>query len=265
MQNKPEAQKHADQFSRSLYVSLLLHGFFVVILTVQSVFFSRPHLDISQAISVSIGELKNSERLPEKIQSADNPVTAASPKVAEKAPVKEEAPKANEKKIIEKTEKPDVDLKANKSKQQKALAQLKKSSALEKIKQELKKEAASKVQQTRHSRSTSSRSYIVPAGTALSGLDRLQADEYLALLDQRIKQNWALPQWLINKPLKARILVKINEAGQLLSLSALSTSGNTSYDQYCMSAIEKAAPFPTVPEKLSEKFRVDGIVVGFPE
>ena len=254
---------------------MLLHGLVIALIVVQSLFFSKPQIDISQAISVSIGELRDTKRLPEK-------TIAPSPQTAEVAPEKEMptkkntiADKGDEKSVSEKkvtakeaTEKKnstDISLKASKNKQQQALARLKKLSALEKIKQELKTESTSQNQSKRNNRSTSSKSYIVPAGSELAGLDRLQADGYLALVDQSIKQNWALPQWLINKPLKARILVKISANGSLISQQVLSTSGNASYDQYCMAAIEKSAPFSAVPEKLSEKFSVDGIVVGFPE
>jgi len=32
-----------------------------------------------------------------------------------------------------------------------------------------------------------------------------------------------------------------------------------------LQAVEQAAPYSAVPEKLTEKFSVEGIVIGFPE
>ena len=63
----------------------------------------------------------------------------------------------------------------------------------------------------------------------------------------------------------AGALVKFNMQGQIQSSKIISSSGNNSYDQYCLKAIADSAPFPKVPEKLTEKFSVDGIVIGFPE
>ncbi|MFZ3231872.1 MAG: TonB C-terminal domain-containing protein, partial [Pseudobdellovibrio sp.] len=102
-------------------------------------------------------------------------------------------------------------------------------------------------------------------GSSLTGLDRLQADSYLQDLDAHIKQYWALPQWLINKPYKAQVLVKFDMTGKLISKQIYKSSGVQVYDDYCLQAITNAEPFPYFSEKFSEKYKSDGVVIGFPE
>ncbi len=240
----------------------------IVFFVTKSIYFSRPILDLSTAISVNFGEAPESNRLPEKAESkaevskteAQEPVPP--PEVpAQKKPVaqKKETPQPKAKEIP----KPDT-INLAKAKQKSALDKLKKSSALDKIKQELKNDSIANLK-SQEKKAIHKKSNIAAAGSVLTGLDKIQANNYLSEIDRSIKQFWTLPQWLINKPLKAQALVKFNMQGQIQSSKIVSSSGNNSYDQYCLKAIEDAAPFPKVPDKLTEKFSVDGIVIGFPE
>ncbi|MEQ1722550.1 MAG: TonB C-terminal domain-containing protein [Pseudobdellovibrio sp.] len=264
----PIKKPKVDEFKKSLGFSLGLHISIILIFLVKFAFFSKPIIDISQAISVSIGDvpLKDTNKLPPKIQ-------AAQPQEPVKESTIEETPQDKIEKINEMAKAPDkpkpdeINLNKTIAKQKDALSKLKKLSALDKIKQELKADSISKIknQDKKAAANGPQKPRIIAAGSALGGLDKLQANSYLQEVDRNIKENWSLPQWLINKPLKAQALVKFNMQGQILSSMIISSSGNASYDQYCLQAIAKAAPFPSVPDKLSEKFRVDGIVVGFPE
>ena len=258
MMNEPAGK---DDLRMGIGFSLALHVFIVGVFVIKFFFFSKPVIDLSQAISVSIGELAPDTKLPQKVLpepeaaelEVDKPVeeNAPQPKAKPEAmPKKKELPVVKEK---------EISLNKAKQKQKDALARLKKMSALDKIKQDLKNES------TARPAAKPAKPRIVAAGTALSGLDRLEANTYLAQMDQSIKNSWTLPQWLLNKPFKARVLVKISPAGGIISANVISSSGNASYDDYCLQAVNKAAPFPGVPDKLSEKFSVDGVVVGFPE
>lgn len=269
MLEKEPVKSQSEDLKRSIGISVALHSLVVSLFLIRSLFFSEPHIDLSQAITVSVGEMPDAKRLPEKIQ----PVAPPQP---EPAPEPEPEPPAPPPEVAEKTPPPpepknlppkdppknEVNLDKSKNRQREALNKLKKMSALEKIRQDVKNE---NVARNKASNSAPTRPRVIAAGTTLSGLDRLQANDYLGLVDQGIKQYWALPQWMMNKPFKAQVLVKFTANGQIVSKEVITSSGNSTYDQYCLDAIEKAAPFPPVPEKLSEKFRVDGIVIGFPE
>lgn len=275
LQQEP-VRSQSEDLKKSIGISVALHSLVVSLFLIRSLFFSEPHIDLSQAITVSVGQLPDTNRLPEKVQPIATapepapeptpPAPAPEPEPAPPEPVaKEKTPPPPETKALPPKEQPpkntEVNLDKSKAKQQEALNRLKKMSAVEQIRQQVKNETASRNKAS----AAPARSHVIAAGTTLSGLDRLQANDYLGLVDQSIKQHWTLPQWLMNKPLKAQLLVKFSAQGQILSKEIITSSGNSTYDQYCLDAIDKASPFPSVPEKLSEKFRVDGIVIGFPE
>jgi colicin import membrane protein len=274
--SKPDAEGgQQDNFKSSVGLSLVVHSLILSAFLLKFLFFSEPLIDISQSIEVNFGDPKavqtaDADKLPEKIQSPEEkaeepPAEPAEEKPTEQKPEEKPAEKetppapAEKPKVTEKKQARDeINLKKVKAQQKNALNKLKALSAIDKIRQDVKKEGLVKVK-------SGKASHIIPAGSALGGLDKLEALSYLQQVDQSIKQQWALPQWLINKPLKARVVVKFNTQGKILSTQVISSSGNNSYDQYCVTAIEKAAPFPSVPEKFSQKFSVDGIVVGFPD
>lgn len=272
-----------NDFKKSFALSFAFHGAVISLFLVKYLFFSEPFIDLSQAITVNVGELAQNSKLPSKAENPEDnklppkveePPAQPEPEVvaetkpkAEVKPEPAEPKKADKAKSVkDKTKDDTIALNKTKAKQVAALNKLKKKSAIDKIRQDLKKDSIAKLRaQLRNSAAAASEPHIIPAGSALTGLDKLQAGNYLQALDQNVKEYWALPQWLINKPLKAQLLLKIDGSGKILTLKVISTSGNSSYDKYCLQAVEKAAPFPEVPEKLSEKFRVDGIIIGFPE
>lgn len=264
MLEKEPVRSQSEDLKRSIGISVALHSLVVSLFLIRSLFFSEPHIDLSQAITVSVGEMPDAKRLPEKVQPVAAPEPEPAPQPEPEQPAVAEKTPPPETKALPPKDPPknEVNLDKNKNRQREALNRLKKMSALEKIRQDVKNE---NIARNKASNPAPTRSRVIAAGTTLSGLDRLQANDYLGLVDQNIKQHWALPQWMMNKPLKAQVLVKFTAAGVIVSKEVTTSSGNSTYDQYCLDAIEKAAPFPPVPEKLSEKFRVDGIVIGFPE
>lgn len=279
---------NADAFDKALLLSLGAHVLFLLFFILKSVIApQKPAIDLSQAISVSISNVVPGKR-PEKVQPAPiaepvvEPVAEPTPEpivepkeepapvpTPAPEPVKEKpAPKAPEKKpVVEKIppKTKEINLKQAKQKQMKALDKIKQMSAMEQIKQDVKDDALKSLAKAEKAEAARAKRIIKP-GTPLSGLDKIEADDYLQSLDTQIKQAWTLPQWLASqKKLRAKVLVKFNRAGQLQSAQIASSSGNTTYDNYCVQAATAAAPFPKVPEKFSEKFSVDGLIIGFPE
>jgi colicin import membrane protein len=259
-----------DYFKTAFFISAAGHAILLSFFIVRILFFSKPLIDLSQAISVNVEDFAPTRALPQKkteVPAEPAPeVKEETPPEKDITPPKETAPPKEETKAkpeplpkkakTVETKKDEINLKKAKNRQKEAFEKIKKLSALEKIKQEVASESkAAKAAKPR----------VISAGSALTGLDKIEANEYLKSLDGSIKQYWQLPQWLINKNLRAQVLVKFSTAGQLISTKILTSSGNTSYDNYCLQAINKAAPFPKVPAKFSEKFSIDGLIVGFPE
>lgn len=255
---------------RGIYVSLIAHISLIAFMIIKVSFFTKPQLNLSEAIRVDMVGLpekynpaEKSNDLPEKIEKQPEPIEELKPE--EKAEPAKPEPKVETKPEAKKPDpkaKPDndvVNLNKSKQKQKAALEKLKKMSAIEKIRQQVQNQkaadAAAKVLKGR----------VLSKGTSPTGLDKIQSENYLVQLDALIKSKWALPQWLIGKPLKTKILVKINPDGRVADKKIVQSSGNPTYDEYCIQAIDKASPFPKVPEKFTEIYSEDGVLFGFPE
>ena len=233
---------------KGLIYSLIGHLVILSFLAVKFNFRKPPQIDLTTAVRVDMVGLpdkKNEVALPTKNQNSE------SDSKKEILPIKD--------KKIPEIENKEISLKKSKQKQIDALKKLQKMSAIDKIKDDLSKEKP-KVGSV-----APIKGEVISAGTRPTGLSRIEYDSFLAQVDATVKNNWALPQWLINLPLQARVKVKIDPSGQLISKEISRSSGNPSYDEYCLAAVEKSAPFPAVPEKFSEIFKVDGFVVGFPD
>lgn len=272
---------HDEPIRRGLAVSIAVHVFIVLFFTVKAAFFTEPNIDFSQAVRVDIVGLpdkmdpntKLAPATPDQKESAKPLPKEETPEPpAEVKPA--DAPKLPEKKaekvVTEKTPKADPDAlkmsKSAKEKQSSALAKLKAMAALDKLKEEVTQEP--KKQSGNGNGKVGGaliKGNVLSPGTALTGLDKLQHDDYIASLDQHIKNNWTLPEWLASKDYKAQVRVYIDKRGQLLKKVLVKSSGNPTYDDYALSTIDKSIPFPMPPEKLTALLEVNGFVVGFPE
>ena len=251
-----DAFKEPDIFKSSLKLSLIAHVVIVLIFTVRAYFFTAEPIDYTAAVRVDIVALP--EKLdPSEVTLAPKEEAQPEPKLPEKvvAPTpKAETPKKSE---------PDaINIKKTKNKQSEALEKLKRQAALDKIKQQVDKD---KQAQDSKKRVSQVKGNIISPGTALTGLNKLQHENYVGTLDQHIKQNWALPEWLARRDLKARVRVRIGENGQILSREIIKSSGNESYDDVVLDTIDRSVPFPAPPEKFTAVVSVQGIVIGFPE
>lgn len=252
-------------FKKGLLISAGAHVVIVILLTIQVVFFKPEMIDISQAVRVDMVDLPDKlsdKQLPEKVQDIlkqKEPVPvqpepeAEEPKEEKKVPPPKELPTKTEKEIDTTA----VNIKKVQQKQKSAFDKLKKLSAIEKIKEELKNADDKK--------SAPIKGRVLSAGTKIAGLDKLQSDEYLTQLDAQIKAHWAIPQWMIGKPFKATVWIKLDPAGNVIFKQISKSSGNPTYDEYCLAAVEKASPFPRVPDKFTEVYKSDGVSFAFPD
>lgn len=254
--------------SRGTIFSLIAHASIILFMVVKVSFFSKPRLDLSEAIRVDMVGLpekynpaQKSNDLPEKIEQAAKPVAEEKKPepVAEAKPEPKAEPKEVKPDPKAKPEAESIKLDKTKEKQKAALEKLKKMSAVDKIRQQVQNE------KTAAETAKILKGRIISKGTALTGLDRIQSDNYTGQLDALVKSHWALPQWLIGKSLKTRVLVKIEPDGRVSDKKVVQSSGNPTYDDYCLQAVTKASPFPKVPEKFTEVYAEDGVVFGFPE
>lgn len=106
---------------------------------------------------------------------------------------------------------------------------------------------------------------VLSEGNSLTGVEKLQHDQYLGKLDSHIKNNWKLPAWLANKPYSTAVLVKFDEKGLVIEKRVVKSSGNSAFDSEALQAIANSVPFPEPPEHLVSYFKVRGIELRFPE
>lgn len=236
----------ADSFKRYLLISLAGHVLLVLFFTVQTVVFPTESIDLAAAIKVDIVDLPDKILEPWPVAQPEKPT----PKVeAEIAP----PPKA-------KPEEKAIDLE---KKQKDALAKLNQDSALDKIKKDLEKEQ--KKEQNKVGQLPTYKGNQLAAGTELRGLARAQHDQYVGSIESIIRRNWALPEWLSSKNLKAQVRIKMNARGEVIEIKLLRPSGNPSFDENVLVTVQKSSPLPAPPERLELILRNDGIILGFPE
>ena len=242
------------EFKAAIKWSLIAHVVVFAVFTIKATFFKDDAIDYSAAIRVDI------VALPDKLDP--NQISLVKPE--EKA--KETTEKSKPEPLPEKKEKakePDtINLKKTKSKQQEALEKLKKQSALDKIKNEVARE---KSEQEALKKVAQVKGNILSPGTALTGLNKLQHENYVAEVDRHVKEKWTLPEWMSKQNFAAQVRVRIDNKGQIISREIVKSSGNENYDDIVMDTIAQSAPFPTPPEKFASILSVKGIIIGFPE
>ena len=224
-----------------LLKSVVFHIAIVLIFTVKTVFFPTDISEYQATIRVDL------VGLPEK-KSPDQPIVQEKPAASEKLTPKPTSTATTDKKESKKE---------ISKEQNSALNKLKTLTAIEKLKnqqEEQKKAAQNQI-----------KGNVLSPGTALRGLNKLQFDEYIGSIDAHVKNNWALPEWMLQQQLRAEVMVRIDSQGNLIERRFLKKSGNSDFDQRVWSAIEKSSPFPIPPEKFVDLVGVQGITFAFPE
>ncbi len=249
-----------DDYNRGLITSLGFHIAILVVFTVKAVFFTGEAINYETAIRVEVVDL------PDKVTTTSPPPAKPEPKISEPKAEVQPPPKPAMTKAKAEPKVPVIPVSDSKQKQKAALNKLKAMEALENLKDEDQKESKNpSTAAPKKSAEVKYKGNILSPGTEITGLNKLQHEEYIALLDRHIKENWTLPEWLARKNYKAQIRVRIDDKGHIISKLVVKSSGNPAYDDIVKATIEKSEPFPPPPEKFSAVVSVNGILIGFPE
>jgi colicin import membrane protein len=267
-----ETLRADENLWKGLKVSVIFHIAVVAFFTVRAVFFTPESINYESAVRVDLVALPD-KVMPDKLAPPGPAAPSEPKKEAKKEPVKEAKPepKPAPKAVVKAPKTKDVKdpeaINLSKEKKQKAaMEKLKAMSALEEIQAEAEKENKKIAGVGKPSApSTQVKGNILSPGTELTGLSKLQHDNYLALLDQQIKRNWSLPSWLAKKPLRAQVRIHLDDKGKVIRREIALSSGNSSYDDQALEAIDRSAPFPPPPEKFVSILEVKGLLIGFPE
>ncbi|MBX3041280.1 MAG: TonB family protein [Bdellovibrionaceae bacterium] len=273
----PDRRK-TDDVKIGLMVSLLGHVSLVAFFLVRTLVFQDAPFDSLPAIRVDMVALpdKITPQAPPAPSNPDKPEVKAPP--APTPPPKQEtaaptpAPKPTT--APAKKEADTINLNKTKADQKSAIDRLKRLQALEKLENDLEKESAQNEKKRLEAMAAASRAQAgeiklkgnqVAAGSELTGIDKLQHDEYRGVLDRHIKPFWQLPEWLARKQYTARVLIRIDAQGRLISKQLLKASGNRDFDDSVLLTIDQATPLPVPPEKFLSKVAVEGIILEFGE
>ncbi len=87
---------------------------------------------------------------------------------------------------------------------------------------------------------------------------------YFDVVLDKIRNEWELPQWLKERNLSAKVLIKIDRRGMITQTHFVKSSGNEQFDAAVKRTLQASAPFPAPPLSILADVSQDGIVFGFP-
>lgn len=263
MSRAEELSTEKPSLQRYVKFSILFHVGLFLALTIQATFFTEAPIQFEQAIRVDM------VGLPDKPQAQLPPAPTAEPA----APAKPEMPKKEvappvakvepvKPKLIPKAKDPEaINLDHSKSKQKQALAKLKQMEALEEIQNQIDTDAKKKVAHA--ATQVKYKGNVLNSGTELTGINKLQADNYYADVYNHIMNNWTAPAYYKNRNLKTHVMVRFDENGNVLSKDIVKSSGNPAFDELVLNAIQKSSPVPAPPAKFSKIASVEGFLFRF--
>ncbi len=230
-----------DNFSNFIFLSFMLHLGVFTVFTVKILVFPSEIPNYQQSVRIDI------IALPEKENFSERKIRPKTKKKIEKQ-IKKQVEKQSKLKSL-KLQKP-VKKQQLKEEQSSAIARLKALKNLEARKKTKKQEY---------------KGNAISQGASLSGLEKLHHESYLNQLDRHIRHHWSLPEWLTSANLSARVLIRIDKKGGILSKNLILKSGNEFFDQNVFKTLEKANPLPPPPANLADFYFTRGVEFRFPE
>lgn len=241
--------------SGPIALSFLVHLGLILAFTVRALLFPNVEINAERAARVDI------IALPDKLPDGAPPPAPEAPKpTQEKSPP---TPAPSVAKPAAPLPAPNPDAVAKREQRQRdalrRLQDMRSRDAVDRMRknEELRQRLAAQQQQFKGN--------VISKGSELSGLARLEHDDYSTQVGVKVRSFFSLPEYLINQKLQARVRVRIQENGQLISAELVRSSGNPRFDEAALQAVQGALPLPAPPERLRGVVRVEGIVLGFPE
>lgn len=247
-------------FSKALKVSFAAHVAIAAYFTIDVLFFTEAPISFEQAVRVDI------VGLPDKVQTEAPKGVDQTPPPAPKEekkqppePIKTEEVAKKEPMPPKNQDKEAINLNKTKNKQKAALEKLKQMQALEAIQKDVQNQKKPGPTQSQY------KGNALAAGSELTGVNKLQAEDYTTDVYRHVKQHWIIPEYLRHRSLKAEVLIKIDERGNVISKNLVKSSGNAVFDEVVLSAIEKASPVPPPPDKFMKIASIQGFLFRYSE
>lgn len=242
--------RHADTFQKFLVLSALIHASVFLVYGLKVLVFPNQIIMIPDAIRVDVIDL------PDKLTNTKPVTEEKKQEVKAKPPEPKPTPKEVPK------EKPKVDTKAD---QKRAFEKLQQLSALDKIKQEVKNNSKAESAEPLKPNLPVFKGNQITSGNSFTGLSGIRSQEYWDQVKMHLQAYWMLPEWLANARLKASVVVMIDSDGRVIRHEIYSTSGNSTFDDAALAAVEAASPFPVPPAQIRDTISSSWMIFNFPE
>ncbi len=264
--NREVTSVQNEDITRPILWSTVFHLLLVFLFAVESIFWAEKQEPYQSAIKVDI------IGLPDKVITPPEPPPSLPSPPPPHAPLSQTPPTE---KVIpthevpkSKPKEPELVLKPQKNeshnaKTSEAIEKIRKKMAIDKIKEEIKNQEREEISQKVSQRITQFKGNVLSPGTELTGINKLQNENYLIQLDRHVKNFWSLPEWLARGNFKSRVRIFIDSHGLMVNAQVIEGSGNAQYDDIVLETVKKAVPYPTPPEKLQERIRVLGVDLEF--
>jgi TonB family protein len=248
------------RFQRYVVYSLFLHLALALFFTVRTLFISTPEIDVSSAMLVDL------VALPDKvIEESPLPTPVMpTPEKAELPTKPADIPKPAEIKVQPSPKKVTdaINLDRTKKKQSDALKKLQQQDALERLQNEMDREARSKAVENVRKQFKGN---VISPGSTLTGTQRFVQQSYTNDIDRIFRSNWSLPPYLRGKDLTADVTVKFDEQGNVIATNMVKSSGNAIFDEMVLTAVRKSSPVPPPPEQFVDVAKMVGFLFRFGE
>ena len=87
---------------------------------------------------------------------------------------------------------------------------------------------------------------------------------YLSSIPAQVRPFWKLPSYLKGEHLKARLKIRIDGNGRIISLDLIESSGVEEFDQRAINAVKDVKLFTVPASSIREELAIRGVVLGFP-
>jgi len=249
-----------DYFKRFLFVSALLHLSVGLVWLVQNFLFPRPVIEYQKAIRIDV------IGLPDKVISIEPPKqeeieqqSSMKKNLGHETPIEKGVRKSvSQAKIPARTNLAKGDKLSKNNLGSSKLSQL---SALDKLEKSMAEEEG----RNRLLKQMIFKGNAIVEGSSITGLNKIEAEDYVGLVESHVRSFWRLPQWLASSRMRAKALVKWDSRGMPILIQIIESSGNDEFDQVVMETLQKAVPLPEPPEKFALIMRRQGVIFGFPE
>jgi len=102
----------------------------------------------------------------------------------------------------------------------------------------------------------------LPAATS-SGVSKeslqLKHKAYFSLIRDHVQENWIYPETFDNEKISVIVSIRIGRDGELIKSWVEKGSGNRQFDDSLLKAVQKASPFPPLPEDFTEDMLETGL------